>query len=123
MGLDQPEHETITLPGAVTKNKSDHTFPYGSAVSSVSEKSREQSAYVFPASRAVWRNGKLTTTFNGWGKNKEAFDAACGVTGGHSMIFVAPMPPSRQLSKCRRTSSSVCSTTNSEASKTEPTGP
>ena len=72
---------TITLPGAVTKNKSDHTFPYGSAVSSVLEKSREQSVYVFPASRAVWRNGKLTTTFNGWGKHKEAFDAACGVTG------------------------------------------
>lgn len=73
--------QTITLPGAVTKNKSDHTFPYGSAVSSVLEKSREQGTYVFPASRAVWRNGKLTTTFNGWGKSKEAFDAACGVSG------------------------------------------
>ena len=31
--------------------------------------------------RPRFPNGKLTTTFNGWGKHKEAFDAACGVRG------------------------------------------
>jgi integrase len=73
------DEQTITLPASVTKNKGDHTFPYRSAVRAVLEKPREHSLYVFPASRSTWRNGKPTTTFNGWGKGKEAFDVACGV--------------------------------------------
>ena len=47
--------QTITLPARVTKNKGDHTFPYGNGAVSILEKSREQSPYVFPASRATWR--------------------------------------------------------------------
>jgi integrase len=38
------------------------------------------SEYVFPASRTNVR-GKPTTSFNGWPKCKQAFDARCAVTG------------------------------------------
>ena len=41
----------------------------------------ELGEYLFPASRATSRTGKPTTVFNGWGKCKEEFDRACGVTG------------------------------------------
>jgi len=70
----------ITLPGSVTKNKKVHAFPYGPGVASVLERLHEHSPYMFPASRSTWRKGKLTTVYNGWGKDKEAFDKRCGVT-------------------------------------------
>lgn len=71
---------TITLPETLTKNKKEHTFPYGPGVAAILGSLNGQSQYLFPATRATWRKGKLTTVFNSWGKNKKAFDEACGVS-------------------------------------------
>lgn len=71
--VDQKER-TITLPGSVTKNKRAHTFPYGDLTAAVLDSIPQTGEYLFPASRATWRQGKPTTTFNGWGKAKNAFD-------------------------------------------------
>ena len=73
------KERTITLPSFITKNGSEHTFPYGPAVESVLEKIPDQGPHLFPASRSHVR-GKPTTTFNGWPKHKEAFDKKCGVS-------------------------------------------
>jgi integrase len=70
---------TITLPDALTKNKTEHTFPYSSSVEDILEKLTIQSHYLFPASRETWREGRKTTFYNGWGKDKDAFQATCGV--------------------------------------------
>jgi integrase len=72
---------TITLPETVTKNRKDHTFPYGPDVVAILERLAGQSQYLFPANRAIWRKGKRTTVFNSWGKSKAAFDKACGISG------------------------------------------
>ena len=72
---------TITIPASVTKNKMEHTFPYGTGVATVLRSLKEQSRYLFPATRATWRAGLPTTVFNAWGKSKDAFDKECGVTG------------------------------------------
>jgi integrase len=70
---------TITLPEAITKNGVEHTFPYGGSVADVLKKIPESGPHLFPASRAHVR-GKPTGTFNGWPKQKEAFDKKCGVS-------------------------------------------
>jgi len=68
--------QTITLPASITKNKRAHTFPFGSMVAAVLARVPRTSEYVFPASRTNVR-GKPTTSFNGWPKCKQAFDAKC----------------------------------------------
>ncbi|MGO9024119.1 MAG: hypothetical protein ACLQIQ_07440, partial [Beijerinckiaceae bacterium] len=68
----------IALPSLITKNKRTHTFPYGSMVATILERIPRTSEYVFPASRSNVR-GKPTTSFNGWPKCKEAFDAKCRI--------------------------------------------
>jgi integrase len=70
--------QTITLPASITKNKRAHTFPYGSMVAGILERASRTSEYVFPASRTNVR-GKPTTSFNGWPKCKQTFDAKCQI--------------------------------------------
>jgi len=66
---------TITLPASLTKNKREHTFPYGDMVATLLDTLPiiGNGQYLFPASREHVR-GKPTTVFNGWGKAKAAFD-------------------------------------------------
>jgi integrase len=67
--------QTITLPASITKNKREHTFPYGDEVAAILERLPilDNAQYLFPATREHVR-GKPTTVFNGWGKAKAAFD-------------------------------------------------
>ncbi len=71
---------TITLPDSITKNKSEHTFPFGDLAAGViaSAARGERSNHLFPASRAHV-NGKPTTIFNGFQTAKPEFDERCGV--------------------------------------------
>jgi len=71
---------TINLPFSITKNKRAHTLPYGDATAAIFRRVSRVSEYLFPASRETSRAGKLTTIFNGWGKCKDDFDKACGVS-------------------------------------------
>lgn len=75
------EDRTITLPDSITKNKSDHTFPFGDLVAAViaSITRGEKGDHLFPASRAHV-NGKPTTIFNGFQTAKPEFDKLCGVS-------------------------------------------
>jgi integrase len=75
--IDEKEH-TITLPSAITKNKRTHMFPYGPVTAAILERIPRESEYVFPASRTNVR-GTPTTSFNGWPKCKETFDAKCPI--------------------------------------------
>ncbi|MCW5688469.1 MAG: site-specific integrase [Pseudolabrys sp.] len=68
-------NRTITLPAAATKNRRAHTFPYGDLVAGILERLPRTSEFVFPAARPIAR-GRETTIFNGWGKAKDALDAA-----------------------------------------------
>jgi len=75
------DDRTMTLPDTFTKNKVEHTFPYGPATAAILENIlRIESPYVFPASRDHVR-GTPTTSFNGWATGKPAFEERCGVTG------------------------------------------
>ena len=71
--IDQFE-QTITFPASATKNKRQHTFPYGQATAHLIKQLPEINEYLFPASRTHVR-GKPTTIFNGWPKSKLQFDA------------------------------------------------
>ncbi len=76
------KEETITLPDRITKNKLDHTFPYGRIAAAIIEGAPRwnDTEYLFPA-RCEHVRGKPTTTFNGFQKAKAEFDERCGVTG------------------------------------------
>jgi integrase len=73
---------TITLPSSLTKNKTEHTFPYGEMTAAVLDQMTrdEGTEYLFPAARDHVR-GNATTTFNAWSKSKSEFDTKCGITG------------------------------------------
>ncbi len=71
--IDQ-QHQTITLPASITKNRREHTFPYGNLTRDILNALPRLGPYLFPASRTHVRN-KPTTVFNAWGKSKQAFDA------------------------------------------------
>lgn len=66
---------TITLPGSVTKNKREHTFPYGQMAAKVLDALPriDDSPYLFPAAK-LRRKGQAATVFGGWAKCKLAFD-------------------------------------------------
>lgn len=71
----------ITLPDSITKNKVEHTFPYGPLVESVLERRSnwvEVDLY-FPPYRSHVR-AVPTTTYAGWSKDKKAFEKRCGVS-------------------------------------------
>lgn len=70
----------IHFPSSITKNKRPQTIPMGAAAAAIIDRVPELGDHLFPASRATSRTGKPTTVFNGWGKCKEEFDKACGVT-------------------------------------------
>jgi integrase len=74
--------QTITLPDRITKNKLDHTFPYGRTAADIIDSAPRwnDTEYLFPA-RCEHVRGKPTTTFNGFQKAKAEFDERCGVTG------------------------------------------
>ena len=64
---DWIEEGTISLPSSLTKNRRQHTFPYGDMSTKILDSLPRRNAYVFPASRDTARS-KPTTTFNGWSK-------------------------------------------------------
>lgn len=64
------KNRTITLPSSVTKNKRQHTFPFGRLAESVLQTGAKE-GLLFPA------RGKEDTVINGWSKLKPAFDKAC----------------------------------------------
>lgn len=64
--------QLISLPPALTKNNSSHTFPYGSvAAQTISDTPRFTHDLLFPA------RGHHDRPYNGWSKAKAAFDAMC----------------------------------------------
>jgi integrase len=71
----------ITLPDTVTKNKLEHTFPYGPLVEGILQQRSNfiEGELYFPPYRKHVR-GKPTTTYAGWSKDKKAFDKRCGVS-------------------------------------------
>ena len=68
------DDRTITLPAEATKNRRQHTFPFGQGVADILEGMPQLGDYLFPASREHVR-GKPTTVFNGWPKAKAQLDA------------------------------------------------
>jgi integrase len=71
----------ITFPDTITKNKLQHTFPYGPHVEAILQRRSNltQGDLYFPPYRTHVR-GKPTTTYAGWSKDKKAFDKRCGVS-------------------------------------------
>jgi len=63
------ENRTITLPPEVTKNKRQHTFPFGKMTEAVLRKGKGTGA-MFPARGA-------DAPFNGWSKLKPVFEKKC----------------------------------------------
>jgi integrase len=61
-----------TLPGSLTKNKRDHTFPIETMAQAVIHNIPNESDFLFPAQRG-------DTVFGGWSKQKTAFDEACQI--------------------------------------------
>jgi integrase len=69
------EAKTITLPASATKNRREHTIPYGPMAEAVLVKLPriDDSPYLFPASK-LRRKGQPATVFGGWAKCKLDFD-------------------------------------------------
>jgi integrase len=63
------ENRTITLPSEVTKNKRQHTFPFGKMAEAILKK-RKTNGFLFPA------RGK-STPFNGWATLTPRFRENC----------------------------------------------
>jgi integrase len=71
--------QMLTIPGEYTKNKRTLIIPYGSAVSTLLEKTpRFSETYLFPAAREQIK-GKPATIMTGFSKPKANFDSECGV--------------------------------------------
>ena len=66
---------TITLPSEMTKNRRQHTFPYGYMTAAILAEI-PKGDYLFPA-RKTWRQGG--TVYNAWNKDKAKLDIASGV--------------------------------------------
>jgi integrase len=64
------ENRTITFPASITKNKRQHTIPFGRRAEAVLRRGNQQ-GLLFPA------RGREDVTINGWSKLKPAFDRAC----------------------------------------------
>jgi integrase len=73
--------QLITLPEHITKNKMEHTFPYGPLTAGILQRRSNfvEGDLYFPPYRTHVR-GKPTTIYAGWSKDKKAFDKLCGVT-------------------------------------------
>ncbi len=71
--------QTVRLPGELTKNHREHTFPIGTLAAAmlhplVASASERHATLLFTAR-------KRTTPFNGWSKAKRQLDELSGVTG------------------------------------------
>ena len=65
---------TITLPASLTKNKRQHTFPYGNMCAEVlSGIPKVDEVYLFPA------RGNPEHSYSGWSKGKAALDGLCPI--------------------------------------------
>jgi integrase len=71
---DWIQRDTITLPGHITKNHEQHTFPTGQTAKDILA-AQSQAGLLFPA------RGRTDRPFNGWSKSKKALDKLSGVTG------------------------------------------
>jgi integrase len=71
----------ITLPEHLTKNKMEHTFPYGPLTEAILLRRSNvvEGDLYFPPYRTHVR-GKPTAIYAGWSKDKKAFDKLCGVS-------------------------------------------
>jgi integrase len=67
------DKRTITLPASVTKNKREHTLPYGDMVAAILERIERRGRFLFPGSK----DANLPIT--GWSNFKAAFDKTCEV--------------------------------------------
>lgn len=70
--IDETNH-TITLPGSLTKNHREHTFPYGERVAAILADVPRMGDYLFPA------RGHVDVPFSGWSKSKPRFDRRCAI--------------------------------------------
>ncbi len=79
---------TITFQATLTKNKREHTFPIGTAASSIlsTPLTVSSNGLLFPA------RGQPSKPFNGWSKSKAALDELSGVTAGHYTTCGGPSP-------------------------------
>lgn len=73
---------TVTLPGEVTKNGREHSFPLGEKAKAIIAAIPEvkDNPYLFPSARAHVR-GKPSTTMTGFSERKRDFDEECRVSG------------------------------------------
>lgn len=67
----------ITLPSSLTKNKKQHSFPYGPMTAEILA-TLPKTGYLFPA-RKTWRGGG--TVYCAWNKDKPRLDKASGTSG------------------------------------------
>lgn len=67
----------IALPASLTKNKREHTFPYGPMTATILAHLPKE-GYLFPA-RKTWRG--TGTVYCAWSKDKPKIDKASGVMG------------------------------------------
>jgi integrase len=65
--IDRSDMRTITLPGAITKNKQDHTFPFGPLVSAVLE--------ALPSEGLLFPGRRSDKPMSGFGPLKVSLDA------------------------------------------------
>jgi len=66
--------QTLCLPGEVTKNRREHTFPLGQLAVAFLQINAAEPEFCFPA------RGKPDRPFNGWSNSKAALDELSGVT-------------------------------------------
>lgn len=74
--------DSITLPGHVTKNSREHTFPLGQQAKAIISRIPhvKDNPYLFPSSREHVR-GKPATVMTGFSERKRDFDRECEITG------------------------------------------
>ena len=113
--IDQNEH-IITLPATLTKNKREHTFPYGPMVAAVLETVPRTSAYLFPAAKER-RKGQAVTVFAGWNRPKVVFDQRCKIPAWTLHDLRRTFATISPRSAPRSTSPRNCSTTSPARSR------
>jgi integrase len=69
--IDETER-TITLPGTLTKNHREHTFPFGGMAAGILASVPRMGDTLFPA------RGHDEVPFSGWSKSKPKLDRLCG---------------------------------------------
>ncbi len=74
MELDRRREANYHTAASVTKNKREHTFPYGRWSLTCSIASNRQSKFLFPGSKDV------SLPITGWSNFKAAFDKDCTVS-------------------------------------------